>query len=67
MSTTVNLREARKSVKRAKKRTEGTENALKFGQTKAEKQARLAEFKRAQARFEAHKRDGGNDGGSDGE
>lgn len=57
MSNTVNLRQARKEKTRAKKRVEGDENALKFGQSKAEKTQRLAEMKLARARFEAHKRD----------
>ena len=57
MSNTVNLKQARKEKTRAKRRAEGSENALKFGHSKAEKQERLAELKRAQERFDAHKRD----------
>lgn len=57
MANTVNLRQARKEKTRDKKRAEGNENAAKFGQTKAEKQQRLAEMKLAQARFAAHKRE----------
>jgi hypothetical protein len=66
MANTVNLRQARKEKTRAKKRTEGTEAALQFGQPKSERERLLAEMKRAQARFEAHKRDGGSGGDDSG-
>jgi hypothetical protein len=57
MSNTVNLKQARKEKIRAKKRGEGDANALKFGQSKAEKLQRMAELKRARAALDGHKRD----------
>lgn len=57
MSNTVNLKQARKEKTRSEKRAQGDANALKFGQSKSDKQKALAEMKLAQARFQAHKID----------
>lgn len=57
MANTVNLRQARKEKVRAQKRTAADANALKFGQSKSDKQRQLAEMKIALDRHAAHKRD----------
>jgi len=53
----VNLNKARKTRGRAKKRAQADENAVKFGRTKAERQAEKARADKARASLDAHKRD----------
>lgn len=57
MSDPVNLNRARKERARAEKRREADANALKFGRTKAERQAEAARAAREAAKLEGHKRE----------
>lgn len=54
MSKIVNLRQARKAKARAGKKAEAEANAARFGQTKAERQAREAEAASATRRLDGH-------------
>ncbi len=49
----INLRQARKRLARADAEKQAQENRIRFGQTKAEKQARKAEHSRADRQHEA--------------
>ena len=53
MSQAINLNQFRNAKQAAQKKTEGAENAVKFGRTKAQKKA----DQNAQNRLEAHKID----------
>ncbi|WP_375690549.1 DUF4169 family protein [Pseudooceanicola sp. LIPI14-2-Ac024] len=55
--TVVNLNRARKQQDRVKKRAQADENAVKFGRTKAEKQADTARADKAARELDGHKRD----------
>lgn len=57
MAELVNLRAAKKTRERVKKRAEGDENAAKFGRTKAEKAAEKAQADKARAALDGHKRE----------
>ncbi len=57
MAKLINLRQAGKSLARAKKGAQGTENATKFGRTKAQKLQEKQAADRARATLDAHKRD----------
>ncbi len=57
MTRIVNLRQARKQRARDDKRAKGDLNAVRFGETRAEKRAREAEARRAENALKAHKRD----------
>lgn len=57
MAEIVNLRQARKTALRAKKRAEGTENAAKSGRSKALKSLEAARADKARADLEAHRRE----------
>jgi Domain of unknown function (DUF4169) len=57
MTDIVNLRRARKSKARAEKSKQADVNRVKFGQSKAEKLLQKAETVRAEAAFQAHKRE----------
>ena len=50
MSQSINLNQFRKAKQAAQKKTKATENAVKFGRTKAQKKA----GQNAQSRLEAH-------------
>ena len=54
--TPINLNKARKTRARAQKRAQADENAVRFGRTKAEKQAEKAEADRATRDLDAKKR-----------
>ena len=53
MSQAINLNQFRKAKQAAQKKTEGAENAVEYGRTKAQKKA----DQNAQNRLEAHKID----------
>ena len=53
----INLTRARKDRARADKRAKADANAVKFGRTKAEKDAEAREAERAVTHLDAHKRD----------
>ena len=57
MATPVNLNRFRKEKARAEKQARATENALKFGRTKAEKSSDNAVTALDQKRLDGHKRD----------
>jgi hypothetical protein len=57
MAEIVNLRNARKQKARADKAAVAEQNRLKFGRTKAEKQADAAAKARAEKHLEGHKRE----------
>lgn len=52
-----NLNQFRKQKARAAKRTQGDENAVKFGRTKAEKTRERAQKEHNERRLDGHKRD----------
>jgi len=54
--TPINLNRARKERARFQAKTRADENAVRFGQTKAQKAAERAEAQRAARRLEDHKR-----------
>lgn len=56
MAEVVNLRAARKTLARDKKRAQGTENAQKFGRTKAQKLLEKQQADQARAALDAHER-----------
>ena len=53
----INLNRARKDRARADKRAKADANAVKFGRTKAEKNAEARDAERAGTHLDAHKRD----------
>jgi hypothetical protein len=57
MSKPVNLNAFRKSKARAEKREKATENAIKFGRSKARKARDAAEQQAATRHLDGHKRD----------
>jgi hypothetical protein len=57
MATPVNLNRFRKEKARAEKKARATENAVKFGRTKAEKSSDNAVTALDQKRLDGHKRD----------
>ena len=57
MGDLVNLNKARKAAARTTKRAQADANAVKFGQTKAEKSARSAERSADVKRLDGHKLD----------
>jgi hypothetical protein len=62
MADIINLRSARKAQTRAERESQATANRLKYGLSKAEKDRRRAEEKRAIRVHEAHKLPGKSDG-----
>ncbi|MCR9151624.1 MAG: DUF4169 family protein [Rhodobacteraceae bacterium] len=67
MGETVNLRQARKTRERAKKRAAADANAARHGQGKAEKSLAQARADKARALLDAHRRDPGPREPGDGE
>ncbi len=57
MAEPIKFRQAKKRQERAKKRAQGEENAVKFGETKAQRQARERDAARARAQLDAHRRE----------
>lgn len=57
MSQPVNLNKVRKQRARAAKRAQADQNAVAFGQTKAEKQRNKAEADKADRHLDGHKRE----------
>lgn len=57
MADIVNLRQKRKEAARKAARAEGDQNAVKFGQTRADRALHKAQADKARADLEAHKRD----------
>ncbi|WP_343082389.1 DUF4169 family protein [Ostreiculturibacter nitratireducens] len=57
MAEIVNLRAARKAKDRLKKRAQGSENAVKFGRTKAERELEKARADKARALLDGHERE----------
>lgn len=57
MSTPINLNKARKERARAAKRARADENAVRFGRTKAEKEAAKRDGSKAAKFIDGHKRD----------
>ena len=57
MSQAINLNQFRKAKQAAQKKTEAAENAMKFGQTKAQKKAEQNAQNRLDAHLEGHKID----------
>ncbi|MEM6727351.1 MAG: DUF4169 family protein [Pseudomonadota bacterium] len=55
MTQPINLSKARKARAKAKKTAQASENARKFGRTKAEREAEEADRTRATNAIEAHK------------
>ncbi|OUD10946.1 DUF4169 domain-containing protein [Marivivens niveibacter] len=57
MSNVTNLNQFRKQKARADKRAQGDANAVKFGRTKAQKQAEDLDTNRAKSHLDQHKVD----------
>ena len=57
MSQSINLNQFRKAKQAAQKKTKAAENAVKFGQTKAQKKAEQNAQSRLDAHLEGHKSD----------
>ena len=57
MEKPVNLNRFRKDKARAEKKARADQNAVKFGRTKAQKNAEKADATRITRLFEAHKQD----------
>jgi len=57
MSTPVNLNKVRKLRERETRKAEAAENAVRFGQTKADRQAAKARAEKAARIVDAHKRE----------
>ena len=53
----INLRQAKKTRERAKKHSEGDENAARFGRTKALKALEEARADKERASLDGHRRD----------
>jgi hypothetical protein len=56
MAEIVNMRRARKAKARVEKDKTATENRIRFGQTKADRERDAAEKLLAQRQFDGHKR-----------
>ena len=61
MAEIIGFRRAKKAKRRAKEETQAAENRVKFGRTKAERQAAEAATRLAERKLEGHRRDGGQD------
>lgn len=57
MSTPVNINKARKERNRASRKARADENAVNFGQTKAQKDVLKAKAEKIARNLDAHKRD----------
>ncbi len=57
MTQPVNLNKVRKTRARAEKRAQADANAIRFGQTKAEKAAQEAKAEKARRLIDGHKRE----------
>lgn len=57
MAEVINLKQQRKAKARTEKEKKASENRVKFGQTKAEKNKKKIESKRDEKLLEGHKRD----------
>ena len=57
MSTPINLNKIRKERNRAARKTQADENAVRFGQSKAQKDLSKAKTDTAARRLDAHKRE----------
>jgi hypothetical protein len=57
MSAPINLNKARKEKNRASRKVRADENSVKFGQTKAQKDAQKTSADNVTRAFEAHKRE----------
>jgi hypothetical protein len=57
MAKIINLRQAKKVRNRAKNRAEGTENAARFGRSKAQQSLESARLEKEQAGLDGHKRE----------
>jgi Domain of unknown function (DUF4169) len=57
MADIINLRRARKNKLRDDEAKQADANRVKFGQSKADKRQNVAESKRAETAFAAHKRE----------
>ena len=57
MSTPINLNKIRKSRARAEEKARATENTVKFGRNKAEKDLQKAQADKALRLLDGHKRD----------
>lgn len=57
MAEVINIRQAKKALARAKDRAQATQNAAKFGRTKAERQAEDAARDTAARHLDGHLRD----------
>jgi len=57
MAGIVRLRQVRKQRARIRKRAQASENAVKFGRTKAERAADQARREKAERTLSAHRRD----------
>ena len=57
MADILSLSKARKAKARAQKEQQASENRIKFGRTKAERQHEVAERERAGRTTDAHKRE----------
>ena len=55
--STINFRQAKKRLERARKSREADQNAAKFGRTKVEKEAARAAKDKARAHLDQHKLD----------
>ncbi|MGZ2258052.1 DUF4169 family protein [Roseobacter sp. A03A-229] len=57
MSAPINLNKARKARAKAAKKAQADENAVRFGRTKAEKDAESAQAKKTARDLDGHKRE----------
>ena len=57
MAKPINLNRVRKDRARAERKREADANAVRFGRTKAEKEARRAEAARTERRLDDHERE----------
>ncbi|WP_299967168.1 DUF4169 family protein [uncultured Roseobacter sp.] len=57
MVSPINLNKARKERARTRKKAQSEENALRFGRTKAEKEASRSEAEKTARALDAHKRE----------
>jgi hypothetical protein len=55
MAEIINLRSAKKTLARVKKRAQGDENAAKFGRTKAQKSLETTEADKARQALDGHR------------
>ena len=61
MTDIINLKQQRKAKARVEKDKTAAENRVKFGQTKAEKQAQKLKAERAERHLQGHKREPGDE------